>query len=89
MIWKILIIIALIIAVMDYLIIRGADLCKTTEEKDEEEMQQLLFIRKLKEKKNEKIDNSGETECFKRISKNTNRILERLIREILTKQFEI
>ena len=74
MIWKILLIIAIIIAVLEYLVIRGASLNRTDEEKAEEDMQQLLFLKQLKEKKkNEKIDNSGETDCCERISKNLER----------------
>ena len=75
MIWKILIIISLIIAVLDYLLIRGASLNKTDEERAEEDMQQLLFLKNLKEKKkHEKFDYSGETECGERIIKNLERM---------------
>lgn len=75
MIWKILLIISIIIAVLEYLVIRGASINKTDEEKAEEDMQQLLFLKQLKEKKkNEKTDYSGETECCKRISENLERM---------------
>lgn len=77
MIWKILIIISLIIAVIDYLLIRGASLNKTDEERAEEDMQQLLFLKNLKEKKkHEKVDYSRETECGERIIKNLERMYE-------------
>lgn len=70
MIWKILLIIAVIIAVLEYLVIRGASLSRTDEERAEEDMQQLLFLKNLKEKKkHEKTDNCRETECCERISK--------------------
>lgn len=77
MIWKLLIIISIIISVLDYLLIRGASLNKTDEEKAEEDMQQLLFLKNLKEKKkHEKINNSGETECGQRIVKKLERMYE-------------
>ena len=75
MVWKILIIISIIISVLDYLLIRGASLNKTDEERAEEDMQQLLFLKNLKEKKkHEKINNSGEAECSERIIKNLERM---------------
>lgn len=75
MIWKIFLIIAVIIAILEYLVIRGASISRTDEEKAEEDMQQLLYLKQLKERrKNEKIDNCGETECFERISKNLERM---------------
>ena len=49
MIWKILLIIAVIIAVLEYLVIRGGSLSRTDEEKAEEDMEQLLYLRKYKE----------------------------------------
>lgn len=81
MFWKIISIVGFLIAVLDYLIIRGASMTRTDEEKAEEDMQQLLFIREYKKrkerKKNEKTNNSRETECCKRISEN----LERMFKE--------
>lgn len=73
MIWKIFLVIAIIIAILEYLVIRGASLSKS--EKEDEDMLEILFLKQLKEKKkNEKIDNSGETECCERVSKNLERM---------------
>ena len=77
MILRILIIISVIISVLFYLLIRGASLSKTDEERVEEDMQQLLFLKSLKEKeKYEKINNSRETECSERIIQNLKRMYE-------------
>ena len=75
MIWKILLVIAIIISILEYLVIRGASLSKSDKEREDEDMLEILFLKQLKEKKkNEKTDIGGETECFERISKNIERM---------------
>lgn len=75
MIWKIFLVIAIIIAILEYLVIRGASLSRSDKEKEDEDMLEILFLKQLKEKKkNEKTDTSGETECVERISKNIERM---------------
>lgn len=79
MFWKILIIFSTISSIFMYLIILGANKCKTPEEREEEDFLQMLELSKLRKKKgtkNEKVDNSGETECFKRISENIRKMYE-------------
>lgn len=75
MIWKILIVLSLVSTAFLYLVILGANKCKTPDEREEEDFFQMLAIRKSqKGKENEEIDNSGETECFKRISEKLDRM---------------
>lgn len=74
MIWKILIVLSLASTVFLYLVILGANKCKSPDEREEEDFLQMLAIKRQKGKKDEEIDNSGETECFKRISENLDRM---------------
>lgn len=77
MIWKILIVLSLASTAFLYLVILGANRCKSPDEREEEDFLQMLAIKRQKGKKDEETDNSGETECFKRISEN----LERMYKE--------
>lgn len=74
MIWKILIVLSLASTILMYLLILGASKCKSQYEREEDDFLQMLAIRRQKGKKDEEIDNSGETECFKRISENIDRM---------------
>lgn len=74
MIWKILIVLSLASTAFLYLVILGANRCKSPDEREEEDFLQMLAIKRQKGKKDEEIDNSGETECFKRISENLDRM---------------
>lgn len=77
MIWKILIVLSLASTAFLYLVILGANRCKSPDEREEEDFLQMLAIKRQKGKKDEETNNSGETECFKRISEN----LERMYKE--------
>lgn len=74
MIWKILIVLSLASTAFLYLVILGANRCKSPDEREEEDFLQMLAIKRQKGKKDEETDNSGETECFKRISENLDRM---------------
>ena len=77
MIWKILIVFSVLNSIFLYLIILGASKCRTPEEQEEEDYMQMLALKNLKKqkgkKKNEKTNNSGETECFEIIGQNIER----------------
>lgn len=70
MIWKILIVFSVVSSIFMYLVILGANKCKTPEEREEEDYLQMLALKKQKGRKDEKTNYSGETECLSRISEN-------------------
>lgn len=76
MLWKILIVFSTISSIFMYLVILGANKNKTPEEREEEDYLQMLALKRQKGKKNEKSNNSGETECFERISENIRKMYE-------------
>jgi len=79
MFWKILIGFQLISTIFLYLVILGANKCKSPEEREEEDYLEMVALSKLKNKKgkkNEKSNNSGETECCQRISENIRKMYE-------------
>lgn len=51
MIWKILIIFSIVVAILLYLVILGANMSKTIEEQEEEDYWQMFAIKEMEEKK--------------------------------------
>lgn len=77
MFWKILIVFGIVDTVFLYLVILGANKCKTPEEREEEDYLQMIALQRQKGKKNEKVNNSRKTKCSKRISKNSGGIYKK------------